>query len=236
MNRSRLPVLTAALALVLAGGATTVNATDEDQTRPSTVPLITSLTEVEGQIAPGWYVQPLTARADGPYAAAVPLPLRAIVQIPAGYSASDGATVTADDPPTDRRAPSLTVAGGITRVDTEPCGGGRLVDPGPTVSDLADALAPHATSAPRAVTVDGAQGLYLVIDPPDSLSACPGGIFRLFDDRADRVPWTNHLWVLNVEGHRVVTTVRTMDEATEESRRTIHMAENLMFLHTRAPH
>ena len=237
MKRSHLTV-TAAACLALAGCTDSISTTTaSDQERSGDlVPVIRTLTDVDGPITPGWYFLPVSGRADGPYVTSGPSPLRAIVRIPPGYTTDDGFMITSGDAEGNQDVATLAVAGQISRVDTEPCGGGMLIDPGPTVKDLADALAPHATTAPRPFTVDGSDGFYLEVDPPDDPAKCPGGVDRLMNDPADKLPRTSHLWILNVEGHRVVVTVRTPGESTEGSDRMVKMAEDLMFVHQRAPH
>lgn len=186
-----------------------------------------------GPIPPGWYYLPMTAAPDSPYASSGPFPLRAIVRIPAGHFTADGYRISAADPTGDREAATFWVRRGISLVDTEPCGGGQLVDPGPSVQNLADALAPHAVSPPRPVRVNGWEGVSLEFQTPAVLTACPHGLYRLMSDRAEGTAGTSRLWLLDVEGYRVVVTLRIPQPSAPGSD---SLAQSLVFVHQRAPH
>lgn len=103
-------------------------------------------------------------------------------------------------------------------------GGGLYSDPcaappppdivvGPSVDDFATALADHPlldVTAPIEVTLGGYSGKYLELRVPSDISACPQGYYAwepgLYAQGPDQ---RSHLWVLDVDGVRVV--VQAMD-------------------------
>ena len=162
------PGAAACLALALAGSAgSTAAASAPDSSGQDSAPQIGTLAGTEGAIPSGWYFIPLSGSGGGPYATSSSPPLRAIVHVPPGSTAHRGHVITGADG--SQSAVKLSVATGISRVDTEPCGGGRLVDPGPTVADLAEALSTYAATASSEVTVNGYDGRYLEVDTPQHL-------------------------------------------------------------------
>lgn len=228
------PGAAACLALALAGSAgSTAAASAPDSSGQDSAPQIGTLAGTEGAVPSGWYFIPLSGSGGGPYATSSPPPLRAIVHVPPGSTAHRHHVITGADG--SQSAMELSVATWITRVDTEPCGGGRLVDPGPTVADLADALATYAATPSSEVTVNGYDGRYLEVDTPQDVSRCPGGIYRLMADRAERTAGTSRLWILDVEGFRVVATVNA-PTGTADSDQAAGLAQSLLFVPTRAPH
>jgi hypothetical protein len=95
---------------------------------------------------------------------------------------------------------------------------------GPTVDDLATALAEHPlldTTDPVDVTLDGFSGKYIDLQVPADISACtrsysPIGSWNYAQGPANR--W--HLWILDVNGQRVM--VHSSDYATTSAK---HQAE-----------
>ena len=96
---------------------------------------------------------------------------------------------------------------------TEPCTSGDPPDipdimVGPTVDDFANALADHPrldTTTPVAVTLAGYSGKYLDLQVPADISACPTSYFPWEPGLYAAGPnqrW--HLWILDVDGTRVV--------------------------------
>lgn len=135
-----------------------------------------------------------------------------VVTAPEGFMGFGGWTFVTDSP---FRAMGFQTA---ERVFPDPCSAGgatkRLVDPGPTVKDLARALVSQkgaVTSEPVAVTVGGHRGLYLDyrVAKGIDVKACEGGDFDIFNTG----PGTWYLeepreragiWILDVNGERLV--------------------------------
>lgn len=129
----------------------------------------------------------------------------------------------------------------VRRINTDPCHGLRFTDPGPTVEDLAAALAAQplfTSTAPLPVRVGGYDGLYLERRLPSDLrqvdcvdasgkrrtqaevSANPDywfdawsspGVFENWPYAAGAV---EQLWVLDVDGQRVVVQAQHDADAT----------------------
>jgi hypothetical protein len=105
---------------------------------------------------------------------------------------------------------------------------GPMIHPGPTVDELAAMFAARPlrnATAPVAVSLGGYQGKYLEWSVPadTNFSDCDGGFFKSWNDAVgDRyqqgpgqVDW---LWILDVEGHRLVVDATYMPAATEQDR------------------
>lgn len=158
------------------------------------------------------------------------------VDLPAGWS-SDGHFATKS---------TAAVVGvsvwEVTRVPTDPCHWkGHLVDPGPTVDDLARAFAAQAlrnATPPTDVTLDGHDGKYLQWSVPtgmvvtgdadfarcdiqavnghrDFVSFVGSGDSERYQQVAGQVDW---LWVLDVDGHRLVVDATYSPDAIEVDR------------------
>jgi hypothetical protein len=99
-------------------------------------------------------------------------------------------------------------------VATHPCRNREWQDPGPSVEDLAEALANQPlrdATDPVATSLDGYPGLRLTLDVPADLRPvnCDGGEFQ--DWRSPVSPhWhpepdtRDRVWILDVEGHRLL--------------------------------
>ena len=90
------------------------------------------------------------------------------------------------------------------------------IEVGPTAEDFANALADHPlidATAPVDVTLGGYSGKYVDVTAPADIDQCANA-YRLWDPgiyaQGPNQRW--HLWILNVEGTRVV--VQTMDYPT----------------------
>ena len=133
-----------------------------------------------------------------------------VVDVPAGYlGRGDGYEISADEGGF-RHFDTWTVA----EVAAQPCGGTAWVDPGPSVDDLADALAAlpvWESTEPTPTTIGGYDGVVMELNVP---SASP--------PRAGRAPhWREHsggtqgngpgktqrLWIVEVDGHRLMLVV-----------------------------
>ncbi|HET9842261.1 MAG TPA: hypothetical protein VFQ01_09675 [Nocardioides sp.] len=155
-------------------------------------------------------------------------PMRAVVDVPEGYTA--GVVIGA---PTGDAA----FWGKVTRVATDAClGGSRSV--GPSVRELATALAfqrgmAHSRLVP--VSVGGYRGFYLKSTAPANLHRCRSNRVLLYTAGGgstwlqDDVPAaTFRLWILNVRGQRVVAGTRTGPEVTNGDP-LVHMIETAEF-------
>ena len=115
-------------------------------------------------------------------------------------------------------------------------GGGLYSDPcnstpppdiavGPTVDDFADALADHATldvTTPVDVTLAGYAGKYVDIQLPADNSACtPNGEFWPFEPGIYAQGHRWHLYILDVEGTRVVIQVMDSEGTSAEDLATL---------------
>jgi hypothetical protein len=113
---------------------------------------------------------------------------------------------------------------GFNEVYTDPCNWSTtIIDPpvGPTVDDLANALAAQAMrgdAVPTAVTIDGYEGKYLEMSVPTDmdLASCDEGEFRSWAGRYHQGPGQiDEVYILDVDGQRRVLTVNHMPGASE---------------------
>jgi hypothetical protein len=230
--------LVAALSLQLTGCSddSPQAATEPGPNSPSTgaasASAPTSLANFAGAIEPGSHRVPLI-RWDRTY------PVDALIEVPDGFITPGGWVV--ENGLNGTAYGDLMFFGDVGRVDTNPCGAGRLVKPGPSVRDLADALTaqvPHLTTAPKPATVGGHAGLYVEIAGPRDLSRCDHGRFTVwkvnpgdpFWYSADQPGTVFHVWILDVDGHRVVAGVRVVPGHTTHAAEFLHMAETAEFV------
>jgi hypothetical protein len=194
-----------------ATGAST-STTPAPSASPSTSPSGSTETLPEG-VALLSTVSDGTAITPGRYAAEFPraarpdeLPL-ALITVPSGYLTSGPSGVFVDE-------------GGFRHIDLwtvsevveDPCSGPVYVDPGPSVQDLADALAAlpvWESTKPKPVTVGGYDGLVMDFDVPDPVPArCGDEPYHWVDDGGgdQGVGPGKHqrLWIVDVEGERVM--------------------------------
>ena len=131
-------------------------------------------------------------------------PTRAVVHVPEGYHGG-GPVIGADDG-------DVAFWGRVTRVDTDPCLGGKKVGAGTTVHDLAarlTALRHMKVSQPEPVTIGGYHGVYLALTAPADLDRCRRGSVTILTGGDAWLQWdvpnaTFHEWILDVRGTRVV--------------------------------
>jgi hypothetical protein len=201
-------------------------------TGASTAPDPIPLKDFNGSIAPGRHRVPLI-RWDRTY------PVEALIDVPDGFITPGGWVVENGENGTEYG--DLMFWGDVERVDTRPCGEGRMVKPGPTVRDLAAALTdqvPHRTANPKPVTVGGNRGLYIKIAAPRDLRGCDDGWFTLWEvNPADPFPYSAdqpgtvfHLWILDVAGQRVVVAVKVVPGHTIHASEFLRMAETAEFV------
>ena len=188
-------------------------------------------TYVRGTIAPGTYITWFLGSDQGKDP-------QAVVDVPYGFDSTDGwylsghAASATYDPLTDlvRDGRSLALWT-VTDVNTNPCYGVEFANPGPTVQDLAGALAAQpvfASTEPAPVSLGGYDGLYLERTFPTDLKrrSCvdgdgsprtrvdllnqPGFYFDAWrvpsaGNNGDFSPGqVDRIWILDVAGHRLV--------------------------------
>ena len=175
---------------------------------PSATPMASPTTLVEGDLEAGTYVtHPSAFAAD---------PIGVTVTVPDGWSALDRVTLVPAGRNSTNGPDGMALA--ILDVETlysDPCHGTSLSDEagdlvvGPTVDDLVTALADHPAweaSEPTNVTLGGYAGERIDLQLPSDVASC---------DRGQFLPWYAypyaqgadnrwHVWVIDVEGTRVV--------------------------------
>ena len=234
-----------AIAVLLAScsnGSSTSSERPTSTTSPSTSPSTssgessasgpTSLREFEGSIVPGSHRVPLISWHRT-------YPVDALIDVPEGFITPGGWVV--ENGLDGAEYGDLMFWGDVDRVDTNPCRAGRLVKPGPTVRDLAEALTaqvPRRTTTPKPVTLAGYHGLYVETTAPSGdVSRCDGGRFTLWNVEPSDPIWYDagpasvfHLWILDVDGQRVVVAVKLVPGHTTHAAEFIHMAESVEFV------
>ena len=113
---------------------------------------------------------------------------------------------------------------------------GPMIHPGPTVDELAALLAARPlrnATAPVAVSLGGYQGKYLEWSVPADIhfSDCDGGMFKSWNDiEGDRYQQgpgqVDRLWILDVEGHRLVIDATYMPGSTAQDRAELAQVVN----------
>jgi hypothetical protein len=191
----------------------------------------TSLENFEGSIVPGSHRVPLISW-ERTY------PVDAVVEVPAGFITPGGWVV--ENGENGSAYGDLMFFGDVDLVDTNPCGAGQIVKPGPTVRDLAEALAdqvPHRSTAPEPVTIGGHPGLYVETRVPQNLSRCESGEFTVFDVNQSDDFWYSggpgsvlRFWILDVDGHRITVAVKVVPGHTTHAAEFVHMAETAKFV------
>jgi hypothetical protein len=156
-------------------------------------------------------------------------PPMATLELPEGWS-NFGAFAMWPFPGGDAGVPFLAMQyWTVHAVLADPCEGYEEVAVGPSVEDLATALAEQPRTRvtdPVEVTLDGAEGLYLELTAPQKLdfASCSSGYFKLWtsmpadgEHTAESPGVTEHLWILDLEGERaVVATIGATDVAPED--------------------
>ena len=162
----------------------------------------------------------------------------AVVKVPAGFITPGGWVV--ENGENGAAYGDLMFFGDVDLLDTNPCGAGEIVKPGPTVRDLAEALAdqvPHVATAPQPVSVGGYSGLYVEMRVPRNLSRCESGEFTVFDVNQSDDFWYSgspgsvlRFWIVDVDGLRVAVAAKVVPGHTTHAAQIVHMAETAGFL------
>lgn len=209
----------AALAMALAAVAGVTGCSSDDSAanadEPSTVPSSDPSTSSDPPIdltripedtllEPGTYSMPLLHGSGA---------RRAIVEVPDGYTNHRAVIGSGDG--------DLAFWGKVTRVDTDPCLGGKHVGAGTSVQDLASLLVAQRhmrTSQPVRVTIGGFHGVYLKSTVPADVDRCHGGVVTIYTAggtwlQQDAPHAIFQMWILNVHGQRVVGGTRILPHA-----------------------
>ncbi len=169
--------------------------------------------------------------------------MRAVVDVPDGYFSAGGWFI---DDGHENLAPhqygNLAFWGAVDQVDPDPCQPGPVESVGSSVQELADALTAERsrdTSAPLTVTLGGYDGLYLESRARGDLDRCLHGRHTMLRARAGDSLWladgipgtTDRVWIVNVNGHRVVAVVQTMRGKTDDPAELVGIARSVEFSH-----
>ena len=219
-NRRRTALLAtgATVAALVAVGVTAVAGRDTAATDPmEPAPTPTSSPSSSGDLVQATRLEDVTVGSPltpGRYAFAFvseqgDAPV-ALVDVPAGYEASGNAfEIGSERDSPFRHFDAWTVA----TVATDACGEVDWVDPGPSVGDLADALAALPvwdSTQPVARTIDGHEGVYMELNAPAEVPAeCQGGELLSYRDHEGGTQGiglgkTQRLWIADVDGHRLM--------------------------------
>ena len=177
----------------------------------------------EEELEPGTYLLNFQLRAD-----AGRVYPQVVLTVPDGWQNQDGWLVgIGRDTPRNMFVSFWDVA----QVYPHPCDwSGRKIDPGRTVEGLVAALANipmRNASTPVEVTVDGYQGFMLEWSVPTDIdfSSCDEGFFESWtglgwsSDRYQQGPGqVDRLWILDIDGSRLVIDAAYMPGVTEQDR------------------
>lgn len=226
MNRRTAATAAAALAALAAVGActsddnpssdadttnaTTARSSDPTTAPPSSEPIDLGQIPDDTSLEPGTYSVALLSN-DGP--------MRAIVDVPEGYVAGFGGTVIAAE------SGDIAFWGKVTKVNTDPCLGGKEVSAGTSVDDLASRLAAvrhMRTTKPTPVTIGGYDGVALTLTAPTDIDRCQDGLVTIYGTgdswlQLDVPSATFHEYILDVNGQRVVAASRMLPDADNEA-------------------
>jgi hypothetical protein len=133
----------------------------------------------------------------------------------------------------------LTPANKGTALPVHPCRDHDSRAAGPTVGDLASALhrQPYLTTTkPVAVTVGGADGLFVKASVPDDakVSTCQEGAVDVITHDAQGVedPGTvDRIWILDVDGVRHVLRARTFGATKRDAKLVTELVKSITFTH-----
>jgi len=174
--------------------------------------------------------QALVVPEPGTYVAGDPFPIPVTITIPAGWVGKVGGPYAAYlDKLSDGGSGGASIAFSLSQsIYADPCNDRGFLDPqpGPTVDDLASALASLPgldVTTPTEVTVDGYRGKQLTLTAPDNFDGCTlsregyriwqlplGAIFSFTPGQRMA------LWILDVNGERLVVSSETFPVTTAQ--------------------
>ena len=191
------------------------------------------------RVSPGVYAVPFSGWGDLPPEVA---DLRAVISFPAGFQSLHRSTFAKNGSGASVREFGFWT---VDRVPSDFCAGvdspASLPNPGPTVADLATALATQprlAGTDPIAVTIGGHDGLYVELTRPTA--RCRGQVLwfapriahAAYHDRFNEPGDVARLWILDVDGRRVVIdTIHSADASDADVAELTRMVESATFVH-----
>jgi hypothetical protein len=163
----------------------------------------------------------------------------AVVEVdePDAFHGFRGFSISSEEDPF--RGISYHAVDGVFR---DACARTDPLDVGTSVDDLVAALRRQdmtRTSRPRPITLDGHAGVYveLTASPRIRLEDCQDGQFEVWNAMGDAHWWlfepgqVDRLWVLDVDGHRVVLDARSVPGvAAGPVQTTVRMVESVQFV------
>jgi hypothetical protein len=190
---------------------TTLPSSDPPSSASSDEPIDLAGIPDDALLQPGTYSMPFVTGAGT---------TRAVVDVPDGYT-NHVSVIGSDEG-------DLAFWGSVTKVDTDPCLGGRHVAAGTSVHDLVSLLVAQRhikTSQPEPVTVGGYHGVYLRSTVPGDVDRCRGGVVTMYTGggtwlQQDVPHATFQAWILNVHGQRVVGGTRILPHAAHAAELT----------------
>ncbi len=172
------------------------------------------------------FPQLLVVSERGTYLISDPFPISVTISVPAGWVGKVGGPYAAY---LDRATAGAAIAFSLSqRIYADPCGDRGFLDPqpGPTVDDLSTALASLPgleVTTPTEITVDGYRGMQLTLIAPDAIDGCispPDGypLWQLPLGTVFFMTPGQHvaLWILDVEGERLVVSSDTFPANTAQ--------------------
>lgn len=198
----------------------------------------TDMAGMYGRLEPGRYSVPAFGPTRG---AGYP---RALVDVPEGYFTNGGWVIDAGSSTDESDQWGDLGIWPVARVVADTCDGSRTTEVGPGVQDLADALVAQrgsSSTTPRPVTLGGHGGLYLEVStqPDVDPRQCTNAELALWTATPEQVHAhstagvVNHLWILDVDGIRLVVTVSNYPgQPPAQHRELIEMAETIRFTDT----
>jgi hypothetical protein len=188
-------------------------------------------------VPPGLYAVPFSGWGDVPPEVAN---LRAVVEFPAGLMNLHRSTFAEDRRAADPRELGFWTVETVPSDFCRSASSEAFTNPGPTVTDLAAALATQprlrGTDA-RPVTIGGYDGLYVELTKPPSdcgtnvLWFAPRVEHIAYEERFMRPGDVARIWIIDVGGKRVVIdTIHPADASAEKVAQTTRMVETATFM------
>jgi hypothetical protein len=165
---------------------------------------------------------------------------KALITVPDGWRINGGFALTGHN---DKPLELAVTIWDVVDVYANGCQWlGPMIHPGPTAGELATVLASRPlrnATTPVAVSLGGYSGKFLEwsVPPGISFSDCEGGMFKSWNDaigdRYQQGPGqVDRLWILDVEGNRLLIDATYMPAATEQDRAELAMVVNSILFRT----
>jgi hypothetical protein len=224
----------------------TASPTSAPTASPTSAPTLITLGASDRPLSAGTYRLDLPGLIAKPAAGSAHVPSFLLVTVPDGWNSFGGWIVSRPRSGYDI-PPVAAQFWGVDRLYGHPCEwNGSLFDPGPTVDDLADAIEDiplRSATEPVDITLDGRAGKYVEWSVPSDIefADCDAdGGTHYFEswtgqgwatDRYHQGPGQlDRLWILDVDGSRLVIDAFSMPYATDqEIAELIHVVESIRF-------